>query len=283
LSSGEKSLAAMLAENHKSVLAGQEVRLLNIPADRGKGLGAFDHLGGFPSPDKLAQAMHAAATANYGTAGPAFIRKLLKYDREAIVRAWRAFEADFLKEAKVKGACGQVHRAVTRFALVGFAGELATTFGIVPWTTNDRLMGEARSAALDLFQTWRTARGGNGSHEERRQIEQIRHLLARYGDARFERTDSPTGQAIHDRWGWRKGSGTDCEWYILPPMWRAELCKGLDANKVARMLKERGILRPDKDGKHLARKETLHKLDDKPPGKSDRFYTITSKIFEDED
>jgi uncharacterized protein (DUF927 family) len=47
LSTGEKTLAQHMAEAHKELKAGMEVRLLAVPADAGKGMGLFEALHGF--------------------------------------------------------------------------------------------------------------------------------------------------------------------------------------------------------------------------------------------
>ena len=46
ISSGEIRLADKLAEDRRRSTAGHVIRLLDIPADAGKGFGCFDHGGG---------------------------------------------------------------------------------------------------------------------------------------------------------------------------------------------------------------------------------------------
>jgi uncharacterized protein (DUF927 family) len=55
LSSGEVSLADKMAEIGRRSKAGQEVRLVDIPADAGAGWGAFEELHGAPSPGAFAE------------------------------------------------------------------------------------------------------------------------------------------------------------------------------------------------------------------------------------
>jgi hypothetical protein len=57
--------------------AGQLVRLLDVPAERGKGFGVFDNGGPDGDAATLAKAINRAATTAYGAAGPAFVRKLI--------------------------------------------------------------------------------------------------------------------------------------------------------------------------------------------------------------
>ena len=88
LSSGELPLETKIAEDHgRKTRAGQTIRLLDIPADRGLGFGAFDHAGECADAGKLADAIKDAARSAYGTAGPEFVRRLLASGVEQIA-AW---------------------------------------------------------------------------------------------------------------------------------------------------------------------------------------------------
>ncbi|MGO3741420.1 hypothetical protein [Kerstersia sp.] len=73
LSSGELSLADHMQEVGKRAHAGQEVRLPDIPADAGAGLGLFDTLHGLPDARALAEHIKAVTRRTYGTAGRVFI------------------------------------------------------------------------------------------------------------------------------------------------------------------------------------------------------------------
>ena len=64
--------------------------------------------------------------------------------------------------------------------------------------------------------------------------------------------------------------------YILPAVWKAEVCQGRDAKAIAAALVERDMLDPDPKGK-AARSMTVPAL-----GQSKRLYCINSRIFEGE-
>jgi hypothetical protein len=66
-------------------MAGQEIRLISIPADRGKGFGAFDNggrlerqLGTKEAAKALAGDFAVAWSEQYGTAGPAFLASIFE-------------------------------------------------------------------------------------------------------------------------------------------------------------------------------------------------------------
>ena len=52
-----------------------------------------------------------------------------------------------------------------------------------------------------------------------------------------------------NRAGYRKGSGPESEWWILPEVWRAEVCRGHDPQVVARVLVNAGMMRTQQAGK----------------------------------
>ncbi len=85
LSSGEISLADKIAEDGRGrrIAAGQEVRIVDIAADAGAGLGIFENLHGFPSADAFARHLKMASGEHYGEAWRAFMRVLVK-DFDAI-------------------------------------------------------------------------------------------------------------------------------------------------------------------------------------------------------
>jgi putative DNA primase/helicase len=193
LSTGERTLAAQMAEGGKQPKAGQLVRLLNVPARRASGV--FDRLHQFPEARALADYLKTLCGRHYGHAGPAFIEALLRDGRDfgaalAAVEALPQFKADISQEA----------RAASRFALYGMAGELAQEWGILPWPES-----EALSAAAEGYRLWREARGG-GATEDRQILQAVADFISRHGDSRFSR--KATGEeeqrepVVMNRAGW---------------------------------------------------------------------------------
>ncbi|MFX8067448.1 hypothetical protein ABTK78_20395, partial [Acinetobacter baumannii] len=70
LSSGEIGLADKIAEDGRSrrLAAGQAVRIVDVAADAGAGMGILEELHEFPSPDALARHLTKAAQHHYGVA-----------------------------------------------------------------------------------------------------------------------------------------------------------------------------------------------------------------------
>ena len=78
VSSGELTLAEHASSAGKQVKGGVEVRLINIDADAGKGLGVFENLHGVESPELFVQQLRNAAQRYYGTPIRAFLEMLGK-------------------------------------------------------------------------------------------------------------------------------------------------------------------------------------------------------------
>jgi putative DNA primase/helicase len=242
LSSGESPVDAKLSEAPgRKARAGQLVRLLDIPANRGAGFGVFDDGGRDGNAADLAKLIKLAATSAYGTAGPEFVRGLIANgvtgdDVSALI-------SSFVEAELPPDADGQVERAAQRFGVLAAAGELAAEFGIVPWPR-----GAARAAAAWALARWIELRGGTEPAEARQAIETVRLFIEQHGDARFAPVDDADARSVVNRAGYRKGAGAEREWWVLPEVWRSEICAGQDAKFVARTLANTGMLRTQSEG-----------------------------------
>ena len=84
--------------------AGQAVRIVDIPADAGKGFGAFDSAGDFGGPKLLADAIKKAARSAFGTAGPAFVARLLREGLASFVGEIEQTKSAFRRDVVPAGA-----------------------------------------------------------------------------------------------------------------------------------------------------------------------------------
>jgi uncharacterized protein (DUF927 family) len=270
ISTGEVPVENKLAEDRgRKAKAGQLVRMLDVPADRGMGHGAFDSPGGFADAGGLANALKAEAQTHYGSLGPAFVQALIAMGLPEAKRRIDGLRQGFEQEGLPPGADGQVQRAAMRFALIAAAGEMAIGLGLVPWTA-----GEVKAAALWALEQWTTMRGGSGPAEARLAIEQVRRFMQAHGASRFEPDGSDGSARIVNRAGWTKGTGEDRLYLIPSEVWKSELCEGLDPKLVARTLAEAGMLERGRDG--LARPEHIASL-----GKTVRLYVLNQTVFSD--
>ncbi len=260
LSSGEHGLASRLADARggpRRPMAGQEVRVLDLPADAGRGLGLFEDTRGEP-PARFAERVEVSARAIYGTAGRAWLRWLVD-NRDEATREARAHIEAFRSRFLPAGASGQVERALRRFAVVAAAGELAAAVGILPWPE-----GEAIRAARTCFEAWLGARDGRaGSAEDAAAIAAVRRFIEAHGEARFapllraaDGGDVEPERPTINRAGWRRRAADGTWTYWLPPeTWRVEVCAGFDPQHVARVLALAGHL--EREGPHFTMKKRV--------------------------
>ncbi|NBQ68915.1 MAG: DUF927 domain-containing protein [Nitrosomonadaceae bacterium] len=178
LSAGELSLAQHVAESGKKTPAGAELRMADIPADAGQGMGCFENLHGFENGHEFAKALGVVVNKYYGTAFPSFIEQALK-NRESLRDSLADARLRFEKATLTNAASGQAQRVAARFALAGAAGELATDWGITGWQP-----GASMQSAITCFKAWLQAFGGEGNKEDRAMIEQVRHFLELHGESR---------------------------------------------------------------------------------------------------
>lgn len=270
LSAGELSLAQHMNEAGKTTRAGQELRMIDMPADAGAGLGLFETLHSFDGGAALAQHLVKACEATYGTPGRAWIEWLVKHSTECVSGLRKRVDT-LAAEFVDRPADGQVKRGARRFALAAAAGEEATAQGFTGWAP-----GEATAAVLKCFHAWIATRpAGWGSSEKDQALRRVREWLTASGDANltwvrralddrrgntpyragFKRLVRPTkpfeplkitsadeycdARSTEDA---KSNSGALIDYLILPEAFRDVVCKGLDHRLVASVLKEKGHL-----------------------------------------
>lgn len=235
ISSGEVGLAEKIREEGGRARAGQEVRLVDIPADAGAGMGIFEELHGHANPQAFADALKQSTATNYGHAARAFIRALQANRDEAGAELMRFMERG-VENFCPAGADGQVRRVARRFLLCAAAGEMAAEWELVPWE-----QGAALAAARTCFEAWLAQRGGAGAAEDRAILEQVRLFLEQHGQSRFQDVDKPDAVCVN-RAGFRQTDEAGTYFYVLGESFRAEVCKGLNHRRAAAVLLEAGLL-----------------------------------------
>lgn len=288
ISSGEAGLAEHMAQANKKPKAGQEIRLLDIPADAGRGLGLFDTLHDYSNGAAFSKAITEAAIKNYGTASLAFLESLVPH-LDKVPGKVKKTQQEFIRAHLSDDAGGQANRAAQRFSLVAAAGEIATSMGVTGWQ-----QGEAMKAAETCFKAWLAHRGGAGNQEAAAMLAQVRQFFELHGDARFthwDRVMDDHSPKTLNRAGFRKFKDAvdddnapmwdeagdrlqETEYYVLPEVFKTEICKGFDHKVISKLLADSGFLLMD--GRQYTRKERL-------PGQGNmRCYRVTSKLLADD-
>ncbi len=205
LSTGEVTLADKVREDSRQrATAGQQVRVLDIPADTGK-FGLFEDLHGAANGQVFADRLRDASRQFYGTPIRAYLAELTAR-RAEVTDKLRAYMKRFLNECVPSGSHPQVRRAAARFALVAAAGELASALEVTGWPKD-----AAGEAAETCFTAYLGMRGHVGAVEVEAGIEQVRKFLQLHGAARFagETGDADAqGRTVVSRAGFRLTDGS---------------------------------------------------------------------------
>ena len=241
LSSGEIGLADKVAEDGrgKRLAAGQQIRIVDIAADAGAGMGMFENLHGFASAEALARHLRAATQQYYGAAARQYLGAIVPAIDDLRKQIGPIMKA-FCEQYVPAGADGQIERVAQRFALVAVGGELAQQHGILPWPA-----GEAIAAAGKCFNDWLAARGGLDAAEVSDGMEQVRSFLLANGMARFiPAWEDERDARIHPRdvAGYRQKVGDGWDYFVTTTAWKEEVCRGLNSRRLAATMAQRGYM-----------------------------------------
>lgn len=280
LSTGEIGLASHMASSGGRAMAGQEVRMLDIPAMVPSGHGIFETIHGMATGSQFADHLGRMSDQYFGTAGIALLELITQPEVQArALQFVREMMDDFVAAHVPVGSDGQIYRAASRFALVAAVGEYATASEILPFHG-----GVVTAGVKACFDAWLEERGGNESMEDSRALHQVRAYLERHGEARFAPIDghSPNSFTEHaatrslQRTGYKQVRGGEVvEYWVLPEMYAEDVCEGLDPKMVTKMLTRKGYLVLDSQGKPQMAKRI--------PGVAmqQRVYVIKASILQD--
>ncbi len=260
LSSGELTLSDHAQSAGIRTTGGTNVRLLNVDAATGQH-GMFERLHGKANGGAFADTLRVNAGRYYGTAFRAFLESLVK-DRPSAIAFAREVQQKFEKDNATAGST-EIGRALSQFAVLAAAGELAAKFGVVPWPA-----GEATTAAKAVFGSWLKLRGTTGDADAEAGIKHIR-LMIEKGEKQFQ--DVGSSEPPYDRLGWKKTDkdGKLSAYLIAPETFRTRFCEGRNMDVVLAELDNQDLLLKDKNSlQHQSRVE----------GQKARFYAIKAEI-----
>lgn len=262
ISNGEKTLEQYMGEAGKKVTGGMEMRFLSIYASphtnekQRRQYGIFKTVHGYAGGAALSNHLSQEMKKYHGTAFIAFVEKLVGQNKKDLAPWLLSKLKQFKQDHLGPENGGQVSRAADKFGLIGWAGELATKWGVTGWEK-----GEALRAADHEFKVWLERRGGTGNLEEMQMLNHVRNAISLKGESHYRRWDhSEDGKnSVIDRhvpskletWGFYKeeitknyedGNSSDLIYYTTAEAFKNQLCKGYDYKAVARLLREKGIL-----------------------------------------
>jgi putative DNA primase/helicase len=256
LSAGEISLNQHMLGAGQRAKAGQDIRLLDIPADAGKSLGIFDTTHDTATGAAFSRLLVNNCTEFHGRVGSEYLTMLCAELDDSARPDMLSFSVKQLAASMLPvDASGQVSRAANKFALVGVAGELATRFRLTGWQ-----IGESEEAAKVCFNAWVDSRGGAGNQEVNAIISQVRSFFQLHGESRFTPISRTDERITYNRAGFSEeiqcaGGGMATIYYCLSEAYTSEICKGFDPRQVKKVLIEAGWLQAAGDGKSARQKQ----------------------------
>ncbi|MBT6739558.1 MAG: DUF927 domain-containing protein [Nitrospina sp.] len=262
LSTGEISAQQKIEEEGKTPRAGQMLRLMDIPIQDGifnpevRGSGS-----------QLAQEIKRGCSNYYGTAGPTYLKEMIKEFKNFFLL--RKFIREELEKANkgllIRNLEPEQVRALQRLALVMVAGKLVTEFDIIPFKNE-----EINHAILHIRNVW--LKGQDSQSHSIRGINAIREFIVRH-QSRFEDSSNSKSSQIRDLVGY---FDKDDNLFLFTPEGFKEACKGLSFKEIQEDLRKKGFLRIN-EGNRFTYKKQISGL-----GRF-RFYAVEGKILEYED
>ena len=238
LSTGERDLIDHMKTAQKTTQEGQDIRLLSIPAISGNSqYGIFDNIYQFGSSSKFADYFIDQTQKYYGIPLVEFLKKLVEHKSE--------IESEFKKYVLEQKQHydqifdGMTNRAFNRFALVGFAGEKATEWGVTGWNK-----GSSTSSAHLLFEIWKD------NPDRMSMWDKLKHQVRAFF-------------ATHPKY---KVSEFACEWslsdkqrWVFPEIYKDYIIVGFNRHQATKKLVEWGWIIPGNEEHHYQQKKQVSK------------------------
>lgn len=243
LSTGELTIPDKIAEGgYAKPMAGQEVRIIDLPIDAGRGDSLYKNLHGYQNGSQLSNALADLSKQCYGTALRAFLECLCKDTNTYADRVVQELDI-FVASHCPADASGQVQRVCRKFALLAATGELAIEFGIFPYQ-----MGECTNAAIEWFNIWLDKRAGIGNLEIEHALTNINETIALRGQTDFvDLSGDSSNYPPRGYLGYRWKEDTHLVYFILSPHCK-NLCGNTNKTAFEAELKKRNMLKLRSNG-----------------------------------
>ncbi|MCG9065058.1 DUF927 domain-containing protein [Laribacter hongkongensis] len=243
ISTGEVRMSQFLDEGGQTTRGGQEVRLLDLPADSGR-YRAFDCLHGHIDGEAFSTALTDAARTHSGAIGRAWVGWLAEHRDE--VRKTVLDSQNRLLAMLPDCAAPTVRRATKKFGVLLAAAIMASRAGLTGWTEQEAIDGVSGGWAiwLDDF--------GLEDRDDARLIEQAVGVLKSNELARFRLLPIDEAKAdpvIRDLMGYRRfESDGQVVFFVLPHAFKNEVIAGYEVKQACKALHRSGLLKKHGDG-----------------------------------
>ncbi|MEF1188117.1 DUF927 domain-containing protein [Vibrio parahaemolyticus] len=201
LSTGEISLAQVLAQANRRVQAGQLMRFFEIPLFQKHG--AFEHIHGFSSAKEFAEHVAQITSQQHGTALQPFLNQVASIHdiREKLTSRIRSISSMWFDCFELTKS-NQIGFAADRFAFIASIGELAIELGALPWERGSAIMEIGK-----VFEAWVANQDEDCDFEERNIKSHLRQIIPKW-----QYSMSSPGAIAKNGW-WRFEKDELC-WHI---------------------------------------------------------------------
>ena len=182
-------------------------------------------------------------------------------DRPGLLKDFAGIRAKFIEDN------AQAGRVADRFAVIALAGEMAITYGLLPWTP-----GSALADCQLLYSEW-LSRVGSGNAEDRQILSSISDFIAKHGDSRFSNVNDQTPDTkVHNRAGfWELSMGKRLYLFNKPAL--IEAAHGYGFNRIIKALEAASALASRNSGRNTKN----YRL---PGGGQDRLYVVDQEALD---
>lgn len=236
LSSGEENLRDIALSQGRRTKAGEEIRLADIPADAGNGLGVNEFIPpNFGDIRSYATSIKDAVNKFYGTAFIEWLKVLVQQDfskiRDVITQGINKFVNQVAPDSS-----SQVKRVAESFGLLAVAGEFATCEGITGWQK-----GVAEEGIKKCFRAWLDEFGDGRPKEDQQLIDNALEVLTLKHSCFIDKTESKVPK---DWIGWIDNSNKGKQIFMVPlESYKKFFCMGKKCKYVDRVLMEADLLK----------------------------------------
>ena len=248
LSTGEVATSEKIeAGGRYKSMAGQEVRIINLPVLGADGENVFKNLHGFETPAALSEHLKRASKEVYGTLLRAFTVALCGAnpdDLHANVETISQGARRFVERVCPKEGVGQISRVAIKFGFMASVGAFAARHGLLPWSPED-----AEKVAEEWFQIWLEKRGGTGDLEVEKAIKAIQEDWALHRESNYHNLDnygdgSGFPRELHGYY-WKKDD--EVEFFIKAEIF-SRLIGSTNRQELLDAMRQRGMLLTTKEG-----------------------------------
>lgn len=234
LSNGEIGLNKQAENVNRERNNGEKVRFIDIPVDCNNELGIFMTVPEGMTPSAYAEEIKDACSHYYGVSGRLFVTKLLKKSHNSICKRMMEYMNEFMSYHNVSGDNGIEKRIATRFALSYASGAIAAALKILPFSKKDIMNGISHCYAKST-----------GCHKEHRVNDIFKEelILALTGKIKAESLPPKERPVLEI-----KMMGKDVI-AVNTGYFKIHINDGYDYKNILSILKARGILMADSEGK----------------------------------